>query len=132
MITFYEANPALWNNGMVEYRDRNPHRAFLQKLVLEFDEKFSEKEIKKELNTLSTYYKREKQKELLSKPSGAGTDQVFKSNWEHLDQMLFLETTPDVNDSLNTLKQDKNLKSPPSKKQNLLKKVMLRLNYGQH
>ena len=105
---------------MVEYRDRNPHRALLQKLVLEFDEKFSEKEIKKEWNILSTYYKREKQKELLSKPSGAGTDQVFKSNWEHLDQMLFLETTPDVNDSLNTLKQDKNLKSPPSKKQNLL------------
>ena len=77
LITFYEANPALWNNGMVEYRDRNLRRALLQKLVLEFDEKFSEEEIKKEWNTLSTYYKREKQKELLSKPSGAGTDQIF-------------------------------------------------------
>ena len=116
MITFYEANPALWNNGMVEYCDRNPHRALLQKLVLEFDEKFSEKEIKKEWNILSTYYKREKQKELLSKPSGAGTDQVFKSNWEYLDQMVFLETKPGVDDSLNTLEQDETLKSPPSKK----------------
>ena len=57
-----------------------------------------------------------KTKELLSKPSGAGTDQDFKSNWEHLDQMVFLETMPDVDDSLNTLEQDKNLKSPPSKK----------------
>ena len=37
-------------------------------------------------------------------------------NWEHLDQMVFLETMPDVDDSLNTLEQDKNLKSPPSKK----------------
>ena len=70
---------------MAKYRDRNLHRAFLQKLVLEFDKKFSEEEIKKDRNTLSTYHKREKQKELLSKPSGAGTDQVFKSNWEHLD-----------------------------------------------
>ena len=70
----YEANPALWNHGMVEYRDRNLRSALLQKLVLKFDEKFSEEEIKKEWNTLSTYYKREKQKELLSKPSGAGTD----------------------------------------------------------
>ena len=74
LITFYEANPVLWNHGMVEYRHRNLRRALLQKLVLEFDEKFSEEEIKKEWNTLSTYYKREKQKELLSKPSGAGTD----------------------------------------------------------
>ena len=116
LITFYEANPALWNHGMVEYRDRNLRRALLQKLVLEFDQKFSEEEIKKEWNTLSTYYKREKQKELLSKPSGAGTDQVFKSNWEHLDQMVFLETTSDKDESLNTLEQDENLKSPPSKK----------------
>ena len=53
----YEANPALWNHGMVEYRDRNLHCALLQKLVLEFDEKFSEEEIKKVWNTLSTYYK---------------------------------------------------------------------------
>ena len=30
--------------------------------------------------------------------------------------MVFLETTPDVNNSLNTLEQDENLKSPPSKK----------------
>ena len=100
---------------MVEYR-RNLCRALLQKLVLEFGEKFSEEEIKKECNTLSTYFKQEKQKELLSKPSVAGTDQVFKSNWEHLDQMVFLETTPHVDDSLSTLEQDENLKSPPSKK----------------
>ena len=58
---------------MVEYCDRNLHRALLQKLILEFDEKFSDEEIKNEWNILSTYYKREKQKELLSKPSGAGT-----------------------------------------------------------
>ena len=30
--------------------------------------------------------------------------------------MVFLETTPDLVDSLNTLEQDENLKSPPSKK----------------
>ena len=116
LITFYEGNLALWNHGMVEHRNRNRHCGLLQKLVSEFEEKFSEEEIKKEWNTLSTYYKREKQKELLSKPSGAGTDQVFKSNWEYLDQMVFLETTPDVGDSLNILEQDENLKSPPSKK----------------
>ena len=101
---------------MVEYRDWDLRRALLQKLVLEFDKKFFEEEIKKEWNTRSTYYKRDNKKELLSKPSGAGTGQIFKSNWEHLDQMVFLETTPDVDDSLNTLEQDEDMKSPPSKK----------------
>ena len=43
---------------------------------------------------------------------------MLKSNWEHLDQIVFLETTPDADDSLNTLKQDQNLKLPPSEKAN--------------
>ena len=29
LITFYEANPALRNHGMVEYHDRNLRRALL-------------------------------------------------------------------------------------------------------
>ena len=48
LITFYEGNPALWNHGMVEYRDRNLRSALPQKLALKFDEKFSKEEIKKE------------------------------------------------------------------------------------
>ena len=32
LITFYQTNPALWNHGMIEYRDRNIPRALIQKL----------------------------------------------------------------------------------------------------
>ena len=32
LITFYQINPALWNHGMTEYRDRNIRRALIQKL----------------------------------------------------------------------------------------------------
>ena len=70
LITFYEANPALWNHGMVEYRDRNLRRALLQKLLLEFDQKFSVEEIKSgilfqhtinEKNKMSSYQSRQEQ-----------------------------------------------------------------------
>ena len=46
-ITFYQTNPALWNHGMIEYRDRNIRRALIQKLCEEIDEKFTEDDIKK-------------------------------------------------------------------------------------
>ena len=48
LITFCQNNPALWNHGMVEYRDRNIRRSLIQKLVGQFDEKFTEEDIKKE------------------------------------------------------------------------------------
>ena len=106
LITFYQNNPALWNHGMVEYRDRNIRRSLIQKLVEQFDEKFTEEDIKKEWNSLLTHYKREKQSEVTSRPSGAGTDDIFNSNWEHIDQMEFLEATRETDSSINTLEQE--------------------------
>ena len=47
LITFYQINPALWNHGMIEYRDRNIRRALIQKLCEEFDGKFTENGLKK-------------------------------------------------------------------------------------
>ena len=77
LITFYQNNPALWNHGMVEYIDRNIRCSLIQKLVEQFDEKCTEEDIKKEWNSLLTHYKREKQSEVTSRPSGAGTDYIF-------------------------------------------------------
>ena len=48
LITFYKTNPAIWNHGMIEYRDRDISCALIQKLCEEFDEKFTEDDIKKE------------------------------------------------------------------------------------
>ena len=47
LITFYQANPALWNHGMIEYRDRIIRCALIQKLCEEFDEKFTKDDTKK-------------------------------------------------------------------------------------
>ena len=120
LITFYQNNPVLWNHGMVEYRDRNIRCSLIQKLVEQFDEKFTEEDIKKEWNSLLTHYKREKQSEVTSRPSGAGTDDIFNSNWEHFDQMEFLEATPQTDSSINTLEQE--ILTPPVAKRSRLSK----------
>ena len=120
LITFYQNNPALWNHGMVEYRDGNIRRSLIQKLVEQFDEKFTEEDIKKEWNSLLTHYKREKQSEVTSRPSGAGKDVIFNSNWEHFDQMEFLEATPETDSSVNTHEQ--NILTPPVAKRSRLSK----------
>ena len=120
LITFYQNNPALWNHGMVEHRDRNIRRSLTQKLVEQFDEKFTEEDIKKEWNSLLTHYKHEKQSEVTSRPSGADTDDIFNSNWEHFDQMEFLEATPETDSFINTLEQE--ILTPPVAKRSRLSK----------
>lgn len=115
LITFFNNNPALWNHGLQEYRDRNIRRASIQKLVEEFDEKFIEEDIKREWNSLLTRYKREKKSEMMSKSSGAGAADVVNSNWEHYQQMLFLESTPETDSTVCTL-NDEEVTLPAPKK----------------
>ena len=114
LITFYQINPALWNHGMIEYRDRNIRRALIQKLCEEFDEKFTEDEIKREWNVLSTSYRCKRQAEKVAGSSGVGIDDVFDPNWEHFQQMTFLKSTPETNSPLSTL--DKCEITPPALK----------------
>ena len=64
------------------------------------DEKFTEEEIKKEWNALLTWYRKERQSE---KASRSRIDDIYDSNWEHFNQMEFLETTPEANIALSTL-----------------------------
>ena len=113
-IAFYQTNPALWNHGMIEYIDPNVRRALIQKLCEEFDKKFTEDDIKKEQNVLLTRYRRERQAGKVTRSSGAGIDDVFDSNWEHFQQMTFVEYTPGTNSPLGTL--DKCEITPPARK----------------
>ena len=97
LITFYKTNPAIWNHGMIEYRDRDISCALIQKLCEEFDEKFTEDDIKKEWNVLLTCYRHERQPEKVTRSSRAGIDNIFDSTWENFQQMTFCESTPETN-----------------------------------
>ena len=80
LITFYQTNPALWNHGMIEYRDPNIQRGLIQKLCEEFNKKFTKDDIKNEWNVLLTRYRRQRQAEKATRLSGAGIDDLFDSN----------------------------------------------------
>ena len=86
----------------------------IQKLGEEFDENFTEDDIKKEWNVLLTSYRRERQAEKVRRSSGAGIDDAFDSNWEHFQQMTFFESTPETNLPSSTL--DKCEITPPAPK----------------
>ena len=86
----------------------------IQKLCEEFDEKFTQDEIKKKYNVLLTCCRRERQAEKVTRSSGTGIDDVFDSNWQHFYQMAFLKSTPETNWPLSTL--DKCEITPPASK----------------
>ena len=75
----------------------------------EVDKKFTEDDIKEEWNVLLTHYRRERQAEKVARSSGAGIDDVFDSNWEHFQQMTFLESTPETNSPLSTLDKSRRI-----------------------
>ena len=54
LIDFYRENDPLWNHNLVEYRDRNFREALLNKLVGEFEGKFTVQEIKQQWHNLTT------------------------------------------------------------------------------
>ena len=55
------------------------------------------------------------QAEKVARSSGAGIDDRFDSNWEHFQQITFLESTPETNSSLSTI-DNCEIKPPAPKK----------------
>lgn len=95
LINFFNLNPPLWNHHLTEYRDRNLLDWLLEKLVDQFEGKFSKEDIKRKWHNLQRAYKREKAREDGSKISGSVSCEVYVSSWELFSQMEFLDVTGD-------------------------------------
>lgn len=52
LIDFFSANPALWNHHLNEYRDRNLRDSLFEKLVEQFEGKFTKDDLKREWHNL--------------------------------------------------------------------------------
>ena len=103
LIDFYKSHPSLWNHNITEYRDRNLRDALLDKLVVELGNKFKKEHIKLEWHSLQVSYRRERSREEGSKTSGSGCAEVYISDWEHFNQMQFLDDIANIDDSYSTL-----------------------------
>lgn len=116
LIDFFSANPALWNQHLNEYRDRNLRDSLFEKLVEQFEGKFTKDDLKREWHNLQTMYKRERAREEGSKSSGSGSFEVYVSSWELFGQMEFLDVTGDVDVSYTSL-DGEGASQPPKKRQ---------------
>ena len=114
LIDFFNSNPALWNHHLSEYRNRSLRDSLLEKLVNQFDGKFTKEDVKREWHNLQTVYKREKSREESSKVSGSGSCDVYCSTWELFSQMEFLEVTGDIDTSYTSI--DSGVCAPPAQK----------------
>ena len=127
LITFYRVNPALWNYRLDEYSDQNIRRLLIHKLVKQFDDKFTEGDIKWEWSRLLSRYKRVKQCQVTftsGTPTDTNTDVIFNPNWEHYEEMIFLEETTQKEEeqeeeeveSTNTSNEEEILPAPTTKR----------------
>lgn len=98
LIEFYKNSPQLWDPSLREYRDRDQRRALLEKLSLEYQNKYHIKTISETWQKLSAYYQREYVKQENSKKSGSGRDDVYVSDWPFFKSLEFLSDTtePDM------------------------------------
>ena len=102
-IDFFNLRPALWNQHLTEYRDRNLRDSLLEELVEKLHGKFNKEDIKREWHNLQTVYKRKKSREESSKVSGSGSCDIYCSTWEHFSQMEFIDVTGDTDASCTSL-----------------------------
>ena len=59
LIDFFNSDAALWNHHLTEYRDRSLRDSLMEKLVNQFDGKFTKEDVKREWHNLQTVYKRD-------------------------------------------------------------------------
>ena len=102
LIEFYRENPCLWNHCSAEYRDRDAKNLAMEKLK-DILKRFTEEEIKAHWHSVKTVFDREEKREKGSKKSGAGTTEVYSSDWKYYKLLMFVKDCAEVDDSTSTL-----------------------------
>ncbi|CAJ0937641.1 unnamed protein product [Ranitomeya imitator] len=94
LIEMYRSLPCLWQIKSAEYSNRNKKREAFAKLVALFQqhnpsEKVDESVVRKKIQGLRTVYKKELNKVVRSKKSGAATDEVYVPSLWYFDLLGF-------------------------------------------
>ncbi|XP_044730224.1 uncharacterized protein LOC123293463 [Chrysoperla carnea] len=84
-IDLYETLPELWNPKNLAYIDKNKRNQALDKLLTickKVNKNANREDVRKKINTLRSNYKKEMNKIIASKSSGAGPEDVYKpTSW---------------------------------------------------
>ena len=81
LISFYQNNEGLWNYNIPEYHTNSNKDLLLDSLVKELEDKYTKDDIQRKWKSLLKVYRQEHGK-VQKKPSGSGTNDVYRSSWE--------------------------------------------------
>ena len=113
LIAFYQKNECLWNHNTPEYHQVRHKELLYDILVKELDEKYDVGGIKKKWKQLLKHFREEHAKAQI-KPSGAGTNEIYKPSWEFYEQLQFVtvvcDDTDETTDSLTSEPKPKSRK----------------------
>ena len=103
LISFYQNNECLWNYKISEYHTNSNKDLLLDSLVKELEDKYTKEEIQRKWKSLLKVYRQEHGK-VQKKPSGSGTNDVYRSSSEFYAHLQFTNSIyDDTEDTIDTI-----------------------------
>ena len=110
LISFFQANECLWNHNIPSYHQQSQNKDLLYDMMSkELDDKYDSSEIQKKWKELEKKFKQEHRKASV-KPSGSGTDEVYKPTFPFYDQLQFLTSICETDETMDSIEEPSNPK----------------------
>lgn len=110
LISFFQTNECLWNHNIPSYHQHSQNKDLLYDMLSkELDGKYDSSEIQKKWKELEKKFKQEYRKALV-KPSGSGTDEIYKPTFPFYDQLQFLTSICETDETMDSIEEPSNLK----------------------
>ena len=103
LISFYQTYECLWNHNIPEYHTNSNKDLLLDCLTKELEEKYTKEDIQRKWKNMLKVYRQEHGK-VQKKPSGLGTNDVYRSSWKFYAHLQFTDSIcDDTDDTIDTI-----------------------------
>ena len=111
LISFFQANECLWNHNIPSYHQHSQNKDLLYDMLSkELGGKYDSSEIQKKWKELEKKFKQEYRKALV-KPSGSGTDEIYRPTFPFYVQLQFLSSICETDETMDSIEEPSNPKS---------------------
>ena len=110
LISLIQTNEYLWDHNIPSYHQHSQNKDLLYDMLSkELDDKYDSSEIQKKWKELEKKFKQEYCKALV-KPSGSGTDKIYKPAFLFYDQLQFLTSICETDETMDSIEEHSNPK----------------------
>ena len=116
LTSFYQNNECLWNYNIPEYHTDSNKDLLSDYLVKGLEDKYTKEDIRRKWKSLLKVYRQEYGK-VQKKPSGSGTNDVYRSSWEFYAHLQFTNSIlDDTEDTIDTISGPSSAKTGKKKR----------------